>query len=453
MTKGFAMDRRTLMKAAALGLVGGVLGRGAAAATPCPPSLEGGSAACGKSSADAPAWAKQAIANGWAVGQWLAISGNNPTPGYGLTATNRMIDAATGGDNVIDLTNAVLDSWTGMALCGSHRASGSLAFGPIGNHNSQGGQYFGAVLLFDIATRRWEEVAPPNRSGLSENQFGEYRDGAPVGNHNTSWPNWDPHRNEFMHPRGWGSPSSGSDQYPSKYGHGLNLATCDASGYSPSCWRRYPEMPISGSFGASANGELRHLYQGTCQWDPNRKGFWVFGSSNSIASSILLFYDSVRNAWTRYDDIVSDGNLGERMTMAIDPVRNVGVLSGATLEVFDLSNPNNRTSNRGFWTATVTGTVPPFNGRAGEALTWSSASNAFFYKASSGDAVYKLSYVSGGASNYVLRGELITTGGETPGTFTTGIFNKFQVKDYGSVVIGFQAPNVSDGPVYAFRAA
>lgn len=402
-----------------------------------------------------PAWVTTAIANGWAVGEWLAISGPSPTPGYGLTATNAPIDVATGGSNAVNYRDSALDSWTGTVFAKDLGLHGSFMVGPVGNHFGQGSEFFGSIQVFDVETRTWSELVPPNVSGFTaaSNQFGEYNDGEPITNHNASLLDYDPVRQELIIPKGWGSDSSGSDEYAGRYGHALDVGDVIANGYlaNHSQWRRLPEMPpeITGVFQQVANGKLRGWYFGQICWDSTRNVILAINAFNSDGQSgFVMTWDGTN--WAYYGGHFA---VYQDSALAHDPIRDIILIVDGILDNFEAMDPANPAARSGatgngssFWNVTVNGLTA--GGRA--SLEWSDALGAFLYSNNS-SAVYRLDYVSGDHTNLVLNATNITTGGPTPTSFNTGQFNKFRVADYGSQGIALRQTREADGSCYAMR--
>jgi len=408
-----------------------------------------------------PPWVSQAISKGWKPGQWLAISGSNPTNGYGLTPTNTLASVNTAGDSAQDLTHHFITSWTGAALCIGHRSYGTYMMGPGGNHNNYDK---GTTYLFDLETREWEEVAGEDTSGFDPSSpYGEYNSGRPVTNHSAWWPFYDSYRNEFAYPRGWGSPISGSDQYPKPYGHGLDLASYDTKGYSDKLWRRYPKLD-----GLTAD-ELNGLcVQCGGAWDESRNSFWLVAAHNSLsASGIVARYSSVDNAWTLYEKqwCVFLGS-----AYAIDPIRDVLTMPGSyqngRIYCLSLSKPNERyqepRSTSALWVAQESGARPENYGQIG--WHWSKARNGFIYYDWHSPATVRLaSYVSGGTfkagqqTDYRLEWSVITSPDNSvvptaKPSAGGNVYSKFQLARWGSVEIAFFYPR-ADGAMYAFRVS
>jgi hypothetical protein len=445
--------------AAGLALVGRAHG------APCPPTLGiiGGSAepplTC-PASTEAPPWARDAISGGWNVGEWLAISGPTPTSGYGLSATNTLQSVATAPVGALE--DALIHAWNGGTLCHGHRNFGVYMLGPAGAHN----QYDrGDMYMFDLETRRWEQVAPPNTSYSVGNQFGEYNNGAPLTNHTVFFPFYDSHRNEHALPKGWGSPSGGSDTYPIPYGHGFSLSAYDGSGYSPAQWRRYPRLDtLSGSGGAGPSEQMAGLGAqcGGC-WDEVRKSYWLVGAHNSISTSGLVAkYDSVANAWTEYAQQFSVYLLG---SYAIDPVRDVLVMPGGmdqfaqSLFCLSLANPNARRQTNRLWEAVEQGTPPSTYAELG--WVWSPGRNGFLcYDWWGSRTQVKLArYVSGGNftagqnTDYTLAWSNLLAASNAvspPAVKSAGAFSRFRLARWGATEIALFTGNIT-GPVYAFR--
>lgn len=405
-----------------------------------------------------PSWVTTAISNGWGVGMWAAISGSSPS--YGLSATNTLLSVNTAGDNVSTLDEAFLHSWTGAAFCSGHRAFGTYIMGPGGSHNNYGK---GTVYLFDLNTRTWEEVAG-QASGSIDQTFGEWPGGRPARNHDNYWPFYDSYRNEYCFPKGWGDPTSGSDQYPIAYGHGFDLDAYDSSGPSDSHWRRYPQLTgITGSGGVSPSGQYNGLAQ-QCggAWDSSRNAFWMVAANNSDSSSGLVAkYDSAANTWTVYAQQYS---VFLHAAYAIDPIRDVLVMPDGIFGVvrcLNLASPNTRylaaTGTSSLWTATNQGTVPGF-GQIG--WKWSTALNGFLYYSWGASTTVRLaSYVSGGTfnagsnTNYTLGWSTLTSGSNAvtpPSQVSGGAFSKFQLCRWGSQEVAIFYPR-TDGAMYAFR--
>ena len=419
----------------------------------------------------APAWVTTAITHGWAVGEWLAISGENPTSGYGLTATNTIADAASVG-TADDFQQSLIDSWTGGAYCYGHRSHGVFVMGPAGNHGGIGGTVFGAVMLFDLATRTWEEVCGPDSSGTSDTSegFGEYISGRPIGNHSAWWPYYDSFRNEFAIPKGWQDPASGSDQWPTKWGHGLNLSSYDDDGYSDSLWRRFGQaVPVTGTVDSSGNvtgGDLRGLAaQAGGVWDSSRNCYWAMGAHNSFSDSgFVARYDSALDTWTAYS---AQWCAFVYSAFAIDPVRDVLVMAtnnlGGVLQCLDLANPDVRyqgaTTTNALWSATEQGTPPSDYGQWG--WEWSDAMGGFVqYDWNESQTNVRLaSYVSGGSlqagvqTDYTVAWSSLLAGTNAvtpPEPTAAGCFSKFRLAKWGDTEIAFFPPR-ADGAVYAFR--
>lgn len=400
---------------------------------------------------NAPAWVATAKAGGWSIGEWIQVGGASPA--YSLAATNTAHAATTASISANDLTAAMLTSWTGAAFCGDYGTKGGMFYGPMGNHNSQGSNSFGSVLVFDVDTRTWVERFAPDTSGIPADlidgnfgncsELGEYNSGCAITNHNGSHCVYDPHRKEYSHVRGWGNPSTGGDQYASKYGHGFHVEN-----YT---WRTYPEMPAGGVFQNAKDGsnpQGGYSWQ-TPVWDPNRSGFWFpTGFNSSSATGGLFFYDSANNTWTSYDP---QWSIHQDHCSAIDPVRDLYISTNSTFDdtrVIDLSSPNARSSGTSLYTATDTGSVNNSASRC--SLEWSDVLGAFIH-VTNDCTIRRIDYVSGGLTNLVLNWSLVSTSGDTPPSILNGHYNHFQIAEWGNDVIGFRIDNHSDGAMYAVR--
>lgn len=455
------MKRREFIVSAAGALGATAFDRALAGALPNPPAnliVDGGSQLnIAYKASDAPPWVNTAVSKGWAVGDWLAISGSAPTPGYGFTATNSVEDVATqpipGG-----FEDAFIHAWNGAALCPGHRAYGVYMMGPGGAHNEYDR---GDMFMFDLETRAWEQVAPPDTSGYDPSTtFGEYNDGAPVGNHSAWWPFYDSNRNEFCLPRGWGDPMSGSDQYPKPYGHGFGLSGYDRSGYAPSMWRRYPQL--SGLTPSQLNDGLSQQCGGA--WDEARKSYWLLSANNSFSSSgIVARYDSSANTWTTY---TPQWCIFLGSAYAIDPVRDVLVMltmNSDPIRCLDLKNPSERyqspTSTSALWTAQETGGSKPSN-YIECGWEWSDAHQGFIYYCWDSPSRVKLAQYAGGGSfaagsqtDYALNWSDISVGNNgitPPGQVSAGSYSKFRLAKWIGIEIAFFCPRTS-GAMYAFR--
>jgi hypothetical protein len=414
-----------------------------------------------------PAWATSAISAGWAVGTWARISG--PGPSHGLPATNTCWDVADqNGTWPSNFDNGLFQAWNGAVLNHGHRDYGTMMLGPGGAHNEYGR---GDVYLFDLGTRTWEEVAPPNTSGMpapSSNPYGEYNDGVPIKNHCGRWGFYDSYRNEFAYPKGWASPTSGSDQYGRKFGHGFDLSGYDSSGYSSAQWRRYPSLDMINITGVES--PTNHMWSlemggvGTihgCVWDEGRNSVWMLAAHYSSGNNFFARYDSPRNKWVRY--------AGQQTcltgTGAVDPIRDV-LACPATygIALCQLSSANRRRSGTGgsaFWYATETGTEKPSShGMCG--WEWSEALDGFIYFRSSADpAKVKLAkYVSGGLdpfpigtnpADYTLNWTSLLSGSNTivPPQKSYS-YSRFRLAKWGDTEIGFWLCGATEA-VYAFR--
>lgn len=425
-------------------------------------------------SSSAPAWYNTAVTNGWPVGEWIRVGGT--TVDYGLTPTNTCLSVATGaGSSAISLNADVFYGWDGATLCQAHRTHGTMLFGPGGAHNAGDD---GEIFLFDLATRRWEEVAPKNLSGYDDpwspaipddaNPYGEYNNGAPTKNHSGSWAFYDSYRHEWAYPKGWGSPASGSDQYFRPWGHGFNLAAYDANGYSPSQWRRWPQ-PLTDPVLGFAAGQLSALGQisgGT--WDAATNRYFI-----SAAATVMAMWHSHTNTWTK---LAPNGMSG--VASAIDPIRRVLVHAGAInygptgvylLQLADVTRRNTIYAQESLWRAMMTGNTPnlsdSFN-MSGAAFQWSDALGGFIhYNNALNPTLVKVArYVSGGLSSfpqgvgytpvdYTLDWSDLTLPTNTLTPFqNTGksTMQRFRVAKWGAAEVGILADGAT-GPVYAFR--
>lgn len=425
-----------------------------------------------------PAWVTSAISNGWQVGTWARISG--PTPDRGLSATNVCFDVRdpSNGLNAASFDTATLQSWNGAVLAKGHRTYGTMIAGPSAEHNGYGGC---DLYLFDLGTRRWERMVGMNTSGLvsaagdgSANPYGEFNNGGVVSNHSGRWWFYDSHRNEFSTPKGAGDPSSGSDQYARKVGHGLNLAGYDASGFSTSLWRRFPSLDtinVTGTQGGSGawSGEMQGINQiNGCTWDESRKCVWLVGTGGVYETNSYFFrYNSVTNDWQRYKFWYGPTN---GIAGAIDPVRDILVLlsSGVpgSVACLQLADPTRRTNGTGYyssgWVVNKTGTLP--TGFTTQGWEWSDALQGFlqFDISSNGQSVYLAKYVSGGLSpfptnlnntpcDYTLNWSVLTSAQNTvtpPSKSYT--YSRFRIAKWGTQEVAFWLSSTSD-PVYAFR--
>ncbi len=431
-----------------------------AKAAPCPPPSFAGVPAVCPISTDSPEWVQTAIDNGWQPGEWLAVSGSSPTTGYGLSPTNTLLDVNSAGDSESQLDEGFIHSWTGATLASGHREYGTYIMGPGGSH---GNYSKGTIYLFDLGTRTWEEVAGADNSGLNQS-LGEYNSGRAITNHSASWPFYDSFRNEMAYPKGWGDPTSGSDQFPAPYGHGLDLAAVDSNGYSDSHWRRYPELTGITSSQLTGLGQ-----QCGCAWDESRRKVWLLSANNSSSSTgVCASYDSAANSWTVHE---RHWSVFLHSAFAIDPIRDILVIpDGGTFDkirLFDLKNPDTRlsgpTSTDSLWSAIQTGSgIPSDTSQWG--WEWSSALGGFvMHKWGAGANTVKLAKYAGGGSSlqsgvnsdYTLNWSTLTAGSNAvsvPARVSGGSFKKFRLATWGNIEVAFFVPG-SARSVYAFRVS
>ena len=411
----------------------------------------------------APEWVEDAIDAGWAVGDWLAISGSSPTSGYGLTATNTPYGASTTSAGSATFQNWMIAAWNGGVLAHDVGNYGTYVLGPAGAHN-EGGD--GSMLGFDIETRTWTEVVPPNSSGLASSGFGEYNDGAPVGNHSACWYFYDSYNQRWAMPMGWEDPGSGSDTGRSAYGHALDLKSA-LSSYSASQWDRLPPITDAPIVSASdlADSALWTQQAGGA-WDERRKRYYcISGDDSSAYDAELAWYDAINNEWG------SSTNTTVCFThtnFAVDTRRDVLVTS--VDRIIDLKNPDARfnptagAANQN-WQSVNTGSAPARSSAARPDVGWefSDKLDSFLMYNDNANTVYRAAYVSGGdsftqgvASDYTLNWSVFSSGsvgqtnGVSPPSTSAGPYNRFKLIQWGHHEIAFVQQSVT-GAMYALR--
>ena len=400
-----------------------------------------------------PAWVTTAIQSGWAEGEWLAVSGPNPTPGYGLTPTNNLVDVKStpvrGGG-----VDGIFDEWCGGWGAPNVRTYGMIGVGRGGGHMGYVGN---DVFGFDLAIRTWEEVIPDYTGGGSINTtYGEYADGSPLGSHNGSWWFYDEDGKELGMPKSWMSHSLGSDAASVPWGHSISLEAVLSAGYkgnAAATWQRHGEQTPDNSGCKQQAGAA---------WNPVDGKVYYEGAYSSVSSSGTFgSYDPETDSYTEYAQPWS--SIGAAFTganPAIDPVRNVWALSvftgyGDNVMVRDLNNPaaNRRTNYSAncdeSWPAVQINKPADLIGRAG--WEWSPTQNGFLYygSMSGGRDVYLAEYTGpatpiftpNGSTTYELTWKRLDKGtnGVGPVAMNTpnGNHDRWQVIAWGAAEVAF----------------
>ena len=408
-----------------------------------------------------PAWIDTAIANGWAVGTWAAISGSSPT--HGLSATNVMRDVKTVNPSD-SLFQGILRNWCGGAFAPDLGAFGTYIAALGGGHGGYtGNDGFG----FDVDTRTWSQLWPRSSGSLNAT-FGEYPDGAPSCYHTyqqvfatPALPGYS--AGIFGAPKSVNSTSGPTPSVSVPYPHVIDLANIGGG------WTRLDVIPGS----ASRDSWTEAM---STVWDESRSSLWLWAFSEPQTDNTFATLNPIASPgvqWTEYRPAnPNDGHgwfqNGIEMIGFIDTVRDILVLldyrTNDTIRYLKLASPTEFNTNGATgWTIAETGSAP-INGPFGEGrgIDWSTKDNcAYLWTGATTANVHKLAYSSGSVGSQGVSGNLsyawssVLSGSNTVIPVTqeennTKIYNRFRIVRFGDIEIALAVTHV-DGSMYAFR--
>lgn len=399
------------------------------AAAPCPPEIFGATSgssrytACGPQTAE-PAWIASAIASGWAVNTWAAISGASPS--HGLSATNTASSVAPADAASRGSPASVMDAWNGGAFAARAGVYGKFIVWGGGHTDYQGTEVYG----FDVGTRTWSRLSEPYTSiawplpGGWWPAHGAQVNGAPAPMHTYDLAEYHPGRNSFYT---FIAQTSNIPAMLAKVGE-FDL---DTNVWTP---RATAAFGIGGA--------------GWSTYDSTRDRFVYHGDGGG--SSKTVSYDPSTDTFQYYDQANGAGLGVTDSVGAYDPVNDIVVVirrdTGAMLAL--------NAANLGGDVISLTVSGKPSTG-GGAGFEYCAELGGFLWY-QSGTAVYLITKGSGTWSSATWNWALLTSGLNTitpENTTTNPIYGRFRLARHGKYVVAYTVKRTGhsgSGAMYAF---
>lgn len=362
-----------------------------------------------------------------------SVSIVSPAPSWASALTVNAWTQLANTNVFTDVQASNVGQYASIGPTGVFRAWGSAAYLPgFGSYGSMlhwnGGHndYFGSeVYSFDLGSLTWARLTSPSSGPYPPNEAdGIYSDGIPVVPHNYNYVGARTANDTF-----WSMSKERTNG-----GDVTTIGTPCIFNPSTLTWFNSTQAkPIAGG-GVGTS---------TACYDATRDGVWLVDCTNGD----FAFYTFSTDSWTPYLNSFSYG----QSIIVHAPTKDCLLLfqnSAAQIRGFDCASPTTAPV-----TLTVSGTAPLATWQNTFSIKWSAVlGKFFFYRTGGGAAVFTLTPPTGDwrTGTWTWAQLSVTSAPVAPTGEGGGVYSKFQVAEWGSVVVGI-LNNRYQGPCQAIR--